>query len=148
MMKRREPRAPSQRQLRVGEELRHVLARLMERGELNDPALAGVSITVTEVRASPDLRNATVYVMPLGGSQVESVVQALGRASPFLRRQVAATVNLRNMPRLTFVADPSFDQAHHLESLLRDPRVAQDLHPETGAEGDGEEEPGQGRNGV
>lgn len=143
-MSRREPRAPSQRQLRVGEELRHVLARLLERGELRDPALTGVSVTVTEVRLGPDLRNATVYVMPLGGSQVETVVEALGRASPFLRRQVAAAVNLRNMPSLTFVVDPSFEQADHMEALLRDPRVARDLRPETGPEGDVEEEPGHG----
>lgn len=139
-MSRREARAPSQRQLRVGEELRHVLARLLERNELRDPALAGVSVTVTEVRLGPDLRNAIVYVMPLGGGQVESVVEALGRASSFLRRQVAAAVDLRNMPSLTFVADPSFDQAHRMEALLRDPRVARDLL----SEGDGEEEPDHG----
>lgn len=145
-MNKREPRAPSQRQLRVGEEVRHVLARLLERGVLQDPVLAGVSVTVTEVRLSPDLRNATVFVMPLGGIEVEAVVQALGRAAAFLRRQVAGTVTLRNVPALTFVADPSFDQAGHIEALLRNPRVARDLISEAGPEGDGEEE--SGRNGV
>ncbi len=140
-MNKREPRAPSQRQLRVGEEVRHVLARLLERGVLRDPVLAGVSVTVTEVRLSPDLRNATVFVMPLGGIEVEAVVQALGRAAAFLRRQVAGTVALRNVPALTFIADPSFDQAGHIEALLRNPRVARDLISEAGPEGDGEEEP-------
>jgi len=129
-MTRREPRAPTQRQLRVGEEVRHALAHLLERGELNDPELAGETVTVTEVRISPDLRKATVFVMPLGGGHVDSVVGALARARPFLRRRVAGVVKLKFVPDLNFVADPSFDEAGHIEALLRDPRVARDLSGE------------------
>ena len=93
-MRGRESRAPSQRQLRVGEELRHVLAHVLERGDLRDPGLAGVTVTVTEVRVSPDLRNATAYVVPLGGGAAEDVLGALARARPYLRRKVADAVGI------------------------------------------------------
>jgi len=122
-MAKREARAPSQRQLRVGEEVRHALAATLARGELRDPALEGVPITVSEVRMSPDLRNATAFIMPLGGSKiggadVEAVVAALTRARSFLRRQVAGTVRLKYVPQLGFRADRSFDQAHLIATLL------------------------------
>jgi ribosome-binding factor A len=120
-------KAPSQRQLRVGEELRHALAEVFERDSLRDPDLKGRSITVTEVRASPDLKNVTVYVMPLGGENVDDVVVALRRASSYLRGEVARRLRLRNTPRLSFEADRSFDQASHIDKLLRDPRVSQDI---------------------
>jgi len=122
-------KAPSQRQLRVGEELRHVLAGLLERGELHDPALRDISITVTEVRASPDLKNATVYVMPLGGAaeDMAKALEGLTRAAPFIRHCLAEKVHLRHTPRLSFTADTTFDNAGHIDDLLRRPDVARDL---------------------
>ncbi|MBT4941291.1 MAG: 30S ribosome-binding factor RbfA, partial [Rhodospirillaceae bacterium] len=103
--KRAGQRPPSQRQLRVGEELRHVISQVIERGDLHDPDLAGVSITVSEVRISPDLGNATIFVTRLGGGQAAEMIEALGRAAPFLRRQVAEKVHLRRVPNLIFEAD-------------------------------------------
>lgn len=110
---------PSQRQLRVGEEIRHSLAMVMERGELRDPGLHDVSVTVTEVRATPDLKHAQIYIMPLGGGDVESVLKALNRAKPYLRRQIAKAVHLKYAPDLHFKADESFDNADHISALLR-----------------------------
>ena len=126
-MGRRAERGPSQRQLRVGEELRHALAWILERGEVRDPDLKGVSVTVTEVRVSPDLRKATVFVFPLGGGETEAVVTGLTRARPFLRRKVANAVRLKFVPDITFRADTSFDEARRIDILLRDPAVARDL---------------------
>lgn len=126
-MDRRAERGPSQRQLRVGEELRHALAWILERGEVRDPDLKGVSVTVTEVRVSPDLRKATVFVIPLGGGETEAVVTGLTRARPFLRRKVANAVRLKFVPDITFRADTSFDEARRIDILLRDPAVARDL---------------------
>ncbi|MCH6589887.1 MAG: 30S ribosome-binding factor RbfA [Proteobacteria bacterium] len=126
-MDRRAERGPSQRQLRVGEELRHALAWILERGEVRDPDLKGVSVTVTEVRVSPDLRKATVFVFPLGGGETEAVVTGLTRARPFLRRKVANAVRLKFVPDITFRADTSFDEARRIDILLRDPAVARDL---------------------
>ncbi|MCP4330488.1 MAG: 30S ribosome-binding factor RbfA [Alphaproteobacteria bacterium] len=119
--------APSQRQLRVGEELRHVLAQIIGRGIIRDPDLTGVAITVTEVRVSPDLRNATVMVVPLGGDEMDQMVTALGRAASFLRREVAREITLRNVPALTFQGDASFDAAARIDDLLRRPEIARDL---------------------
>ncbi len=118
---------PTQRQLRVGEELRHVLAGVLARGELRDPALQDLSITVTQVRISPDLRNATAYVMPLGGDRAADSLAALRRAAPFLRGQVARSVDLRLVPQLDFAIDTSFDHAQRIDGLLRRPEVARDL---------------------
>ena len=114
------PGGQSQRQLRVGEMLRHALAAILNRGALRDPDLAGKSVTVTEVRISPDLRNATVFVQPLGGGDVGKIVAALGRAAPFLKRQVAEEVELRHVPALGFTADTSFDYASRIDALLKD----------------------------
>jgi ribosome-binding factor A len=111
----------------VGEEIRHALAWIVERGEIRDPRLAGVPITVTEVRLGPDLRNATVFVIPLGGLDAAAVVDALDNIKPFLRRRIAQEVRLKYVPGLTFVADISFDRADHVRHLLRDPEVARDL---------------------
>lgn len=141
-MSKGELRTPSQRQLRVGEELRHALAHLLERGEVRDPGLADRSVTVTEVRVSPDLRNATAFIMPLGGAGDAAVVEALMRARGFLRRRVADVVKLKTMPQFTFLLDASFDEADHIEALLRRPEVARDLHPdhaETAPDQDGDE---------
>ncbi len=131
-MDRRAERGPSQRQLRVGEELRHALAWILERGEVRDPDLKGVSVTVTEVRVSPDLRKATVFVFPLGGGETEAVVTGLTRARPFLRRKVANAVRLKFVPDIRFRADSSFDEARRIDALLRDPAVARDLAGDRG----------------
>lgn len=126
-------RAPSQRQLRVGEEVRHALAQVLMRGELRDPALAGVSVTVSEVRLSPDLKNATCFVTPLGASagqgaaSEEEVIRALQRAAAFLRGQVAREVKLKFMPALRFRIDDSFDEAARIDDLLQRPEVRRDL---------------------
>ncbi len=138
---------PSQRQLRFGEELRHALAWIVERGEIRDPRLIGLPVTVTEVRVSPDLRNATVFVVPLGGrGDRKTMIEALDAATPFLRHRVAQSVTLRYVPRLTFKVDESFDQASRIEELLKEPTVARDLarrrDDEPGDDKPGDEEPG------
>ncbi len=125
-MSRRGEKAPSQRQLRVGEEIRHTLAMILERGELRDPGLKGASITVTEVRATPDLRHAHVYVMPLGGGDRAEALQALKRARPFLRRHISKALTLKFSPDLHFALDETFDESDRIGALLRDPHVAQD----------------------
>lgn len=117
----------SQRQLRVGEELRHALSQLLARGELRDPHLTDVSLTVTEVRVSPDLKNATAFVVPLGGRDMEPVIAALNHASGFLRGQLGQEVELRHTPRLSFQADHCFDEAERINAILHHPRVAQDV---------------------
>jgi len=121
--------APSQRPLRVGEELRHALARILERGELRDPTLAEATVTVTEVRVSPDLKNATAFVMPLGGAHAGEIVAALQRCAPFLRRALAREVKLRHAPGLAFALDTAFDHASQISALLHRPEVERDLAP-------------------
>jgi ribosome-binding factor A len=128
-MPRNPPRASGQRALRVGEELRHALARIFERGELRDPDLAGVTLTVTEVRVSPDLKNATAFVVPLGGINNAKVLAALKRSAPYLRRAVADAVELRYAPAITFALDTAFDHARRIDALLRRPEVERDLGP-------------------
>jgi ribosome-binding factor A len=118
---------PTPRQLRVGEELRHGLARIFERGELRDPALADVAVTVTEVRMSPDLKHAVVFVMPLGGSHVPEVLAGLKRGATFLRGLVAREVPLRFTPTLAFAADTSFDHANRINEILHRPEVQRDV---------------------
>ena len=117
----------TQRQLRVGELLRHVLVDILGRGDLRDPDLAGTSVTVTEVRVSPDLRNATVFVMPLGGGNTDEVVAALERAAPYLRRMIGQEVTIKFNPSLSFLADQAFDEGSKIERLLRSSTVARDL---------------------
>lgn len=113
-------RGASQRQLRVGEEMRHVIARLLERGVLRDPAVAGRSYTVTEVRVSPDMKNATAFVTPLGGEGGAEAVKALNHAAPHLRGLVAHEMQLRHAPRIGFELDTSFDNASRIDRLLRE----------------------------
>lgn len=137
MSRDRGSRAPSQRQLRVGEEIRHVLAQVLERGELRDPDLQGVPITVTEVRATPDLKHAVIYVMTLGGKDSEKGLAALNRAKPYLRRHCAKALTLRYVPDLHFRLDVTFDEATHINTLLHDPHVAQDLVKRDYSEDDG-----------
>ena len=108
----------SQRQLRVGELLRHALTEILDRGIVRDPDLAGVAITVSEIRVSPDLRNATAYVMPLGGIDCDIVVEALRRAAPFLRRNLAGKLTMKYVPNLLFEPDTTFDYAGRINRLL------------------------------
>ncbi|MGH7029311.1 MAG: 30S ribosome-binding factor RbfA [Stellaceae bacterium] len=130
-------RGAGQRQRRVGEQLRHALAQILRDGGCRDPALRQASITVTEVRVSPDLRNATAYVMPLGGANAGDVIAGLRRGAPFLRAQLARDLPLRYMPNLAFALDDTFEQADRISTLLARPEVARDLHPQTaGAEND------------
>ena len=119
----------SQRQLRVGEELRHALARVLREGECRDPTLENASITVTEVRISPDLRNATAFVIPLAGTNAVEVVAGLKRSATFLKGLVAREVRLRNTPNLAFALDDFFDRADRISALLTRPEVARDLDP-------------------
>ena len=130
------PGAPGQRQLRVGEELRHLLAELLRPGELRDPALRDANITVTEVRLSPDLRNATAFVMPLGGAKADEIMAGLRRSAPFLKGRLARMIELRHMPNITFALDNAFESAARISALLSSPAVEPDLHPD--AENDDE----------
>lgn len=118
---------PSQRQLRVGEELRHALAQIFERGDVRDPDVAARAVTVTEVSVSPDLRQATVFVVPLGGGDNAPLLAGLKRARPFLRQALARMVKLRVVPDLAFAADTSFDRAQRIDALLDSPEVRRDL---------------------
>jgi len=124
-----------QRPLRVGEEIRHALARIFARGELHDPDLASATVTVTEVRVSPDLKNATAFVMPLGGMREAEVIAALRRSAPYLRRAIGRDVKLRYAPNLSFALDTAFAHASRIEAVLHRPEVERDL-TEPEAEGD------------
>lgn len=135
-MSKRQIRPPSQRQLRVGEELRHVLADVLRRGDFRDPELQKLNVTVTEVRVSPDLRNATAFVTPLGGENPAEAVVALRRAAAYFRTMIARAVKLRCAPMVSFEADTSFDYASHIDSVLRRDEVARDLAPRIGGTGD------------
>ena len=126
-MSRSKGKSPSARQRRVSEELRHALVRALSRARFADPALADVNITVTEVRVSPDLKNATAFVTPLGGGQLGETVAGLNRASGYLRGLLAEELTLRYTPRLGFEPDRSFDEASRIDEILHRPRVQADL---------------------
>src|SRR6202451_3430410 len=119
----------SQRQLRVGETVRHAIADILSQGSVHDPDLEGHIITVPEVRMSPDLKIATIYVMPLGGRDIETVITALERNKKFLRGEIAHRVNLKFAPDIRFRADERFDEAERIEKLLRTPAGKKDLPP-------------------
>jgi ribosome-binding factor A len=121
----------SQRQLRVGETVRHAIADILAHGNVHDADLEGHIVTVPEVRMSPDLKLATVYVMPLGGKDTDVVLAALARNKKFLRGEVAHRVNLKFAPELRFRVDDRFDEAERIEKLLRTPAVQRDLKPES-----------------
>lgn len=125
--KPRQHAGPSQRQLRVAEEIRHVLADVFARRDLHDPELEGEDLTVTEVRLSPDLRNATAFVSRLGRTDVDVLLPALGRARTYLRGRVAHALGLRFAPALSFQPDHALDTAMSIDRLLRSPEVARDL---------------------
>src|ERR1700738_472007 len=120
-------KGPSQRALRAGELIRHALAEILSRGEVHDPVIETHLITVPEVRMSPDLRLATVYVMPLGGTDEKDVLAALDRNKRYLRGEVAHRVNLKFAPDIRFRIDEAFDEAERIEKLLHTPRVQRDL---------------------
>jgi ribosome-binding factor A len=120
-------KAPSQRMLRVGELIRHRIAELLSRGKIHDNVLASHVITIPEVRLSPDLKLATVYVMPLGGKDVKPVVEALTRNKKVLRAAVAQALNLRYAPDLRFKEDETFEEATRIDRLLDSPKVRQDV---------------------
>jgi ribosome-binding factor A len=118
---------PSQRALRAGEVIRHAIAELLSRGDVHDPVLQGHLITVPEVRMSPDLRLATIYVMPLGGKDVEEVLAALERNKRFLRGEIAHRVNLKFAPEIRFRKDERFEEAERIGKILATPQVQRDL---------------------
>ncbi|HEY2875833.1 MAG TPA: 30S ribosome-binding factor RbfA [Reyranella sp.] len=123
-------RGHSQRQLRVGEEIRHLLAELLERGDMRDPELRDARITVTSVDVSPDLRNATAFIMPLGGQDKERLLAAMKRAAPWFRARVGEKAGLRSAPEIRFQIDTTFDEADKIGALLRRPDVARDIEEE------------------
>src|ERR1700719_4511115 len=124
----------SQRQLRVGETVRHAVAEILAHGDVHDPDLEGHIITVPEVRMSPDLKLATIYVMPLGGRDTDKVISALARNKRFLRGEIAHRVNLKFAPDIRFHIDDRFDEAERIEKLLRTPEVQRDLAPDSDEE--------------
>jgi ribosome-binding factor A len=122
---------PSQRQLRVGELVRHTMADMLTRGEVHDPVIEGHLITVPEVQMTADLRLATIYVMPLGGRDTDAVLAALERNKKFLRGEIAHRVNLKFAPEIRFRIDERFEEAERIEKLLRTPAVQRDLDNKT-----------------
>jgi len=128
---RDQPSGGSQRQLRVGELIRHELANMLSRGDIHDPVVEAHMITVPEVRMSPDLRLATIYIMPLGGRDETDVLEALDRNKKYVRGEIARRVNLKFAPEIRFRLDERFDEAERIEKLLRTPAVQRDLTHET-----------------
>lgn len=120
-------RPPSQRQLKAGELIRRALADIIAREDIRDPALAGVSVTISEVRAAPDLKTATVYAAPLGGENAEDVILGLNRSARFLRGRLGREMEMKSTPRLRFVLDTSFETAEAMNRLLARPEIARDL---------------------
>src|SRR6201985_501327 len=130
------PSGPSQRQLRVGEALRHALAQVLRENEIRDSDLEGVSVTITQVKPSPDMRYATVFCEPLGGENAKAIVAALNRHKGFLRGEMGHRITTKFTPDLRFVEDESFAEAQKIETILKSPEVQRDL----AAAHDGEEE--------
>ena len=127
MRHKEQSEGPSVRVLRVGEQVRHVLSEILARGDVHDDILATHPVSVTEVRMSPDLRHATVFVKPLLGKDEEAVIKALRTNTAYLQREVAHRIRMKYAAKLKFLADESFDEASHIDKLLRDPTVARDL---------------------
>ena len=132
-------KAPSQRQLRVGEVIRHALAEIFSRGDLQDPVLREAHLTVSEVKVSPDMRHATVFVTKLGGGEMKDIMVALLRARGYLRSQAARALTTRNTPDLHFVEDKSFDEAQHILDILHSPEVKADLEARPNPEDESED---------
>ena len=127
MRHKEQSEGPSVRVLRVGEQVRHVLSEILARGDVHDDILATHPVSVTEVRMSPDLRHATVFVKPLLGKDEEAVIKALRTNTAYLQREVAHRIRMKYAAKLKFLADESFDEASHIDKLLRDPKVLRDL---------------------
>ena len=121
------PENRSVRLLKVGEQVRHILSEILQRGDVHDETLAKHMVSITEVRMSPDLRHATVFVKPLLGRDEEAVLKALRTNTAYLQREVAHRVKMKYAAKLKFLADESFDEGSHIDQLLRDPKVARDL---------------------
>jgi ribosome-binding factor A len=134
MKKDNKPLGPSQRMLRVGELVRHALADIFARGDIEDEALVGSVVTVPEVRMTPDLKLANAYVMPLGGVHAEEIVAALNRHSKFIRGRVAPKINMKYAPDIRFYVDDTFEEAGKIDELLRSDRVRRDLEDDGGDE--------------
>lgn len=132
------PLGPSQRQLRVGEALRHALADVLRENEIRDPDLLGVSVTITQVKPSPDMRYATVFCEPLGGGNAQAVVAALNRHKGFLRGEMGHRIAMKFTPDLRFVEDESFAEAQKIETILKSPEVQRDLHASDDDQSDNE----------
>ena len=126
-MKHTQTEDRSVRLLRVGEQVRHILSEILQRGDVHDEILASHMVSVTEVRMSPDLRHATVFVKPLLGKDEEAVLKAMRTNTTYLQREVATRVKMKYAAKLKFLADESFDEGSHIDQLLRAPKVAQDL---------------------
>jgi ribosome-binding factor A len=127
---------PSQRQLRAGELVRHALIDILRHETLHDEAMSGVSVTLSEVRVSPDLKHALCFVEPLGGTRADEVVAALNRAARFLRGHLGRAIELRFTPDLKFVHDETFNAAAHMNAVLADPRVRRDVEARSDDEAD------------
>jgi ribosome-binding factor A len=125
---------PTQRQLRVGEMLRHALAEILRRGDIRDPDLAGISVTITQVKPSPDMRHATVFCEPLGGKNAKDVIAALNKHKGFLRGELGHLITTKFTPDLRFVEDESFAEAQKIETILKSSRVQQDLKADDDAD--------------
>ncbi|MCC0805472.1 30S ribosome-binding factor RbfA [Methylobacterium sp. W2] len=132
MAQKPNPSGPSQRQQRVAELVRHAIAEVLQRGDIQDPVLGSHVITVPEVRMSPDLKIATAYIMPLGGLDEKPVIAALERNKKALRQEVARRVNLKFAPDLRFLRDETFDEADRIDALLRTEKVRRDLESQSG----------------
>ena len=126
-MKTEKEKGPTVRALRVGEQVRHILSEILARGDVHDDQLTKQPVSITEVRMSPDLRHATAFVKPLLGRDEEVVIKALRTNTAFLQKEVARSIKLRFAPKLKFLADESFDEGSHVDTLLKAPKVAQDL---------------------
>ena len=138
MAQKQTPSGPTQRQQRVAELIRHALAEVLQRGDIQDPVLGSHVVTVPEVRMSPDLKLATAYVMPLGGQDEAPVIAALERHKKILRQEVARRVNLKFAPDLRFRRDETFDEAARIDQLLRSEKVQRDLESAPREDGEGE----------
>jgi ribosome-binding factor A len=138
-MPRHRPRpanlGPTQRQLRVGEMLRHALADVLRRGDIRDPDLAGVSVTITEIKPSGDMRYATVFCEPLGGRDADKVIKALNRNKAYLRGEMGRLIALKFTPELRFLEDKSFAEAEKIETILKSEKVARDLSSKDDTDG-------------
>jgi len=126
-VRRDTPQGPSQRQLRVGEMLRHALADVLRENDIRDPDLDGISVTITQIKPSPDMRYATVYCEPLGGGNAKEIVAALNRHKGFLRGEMGHRITMKFTPDLRFVEDESFAEAQKIETILKSPEVQRDL---------------------